>query len=293
MRNRTDRPSARALARAVTPLSRPRALRLLICALVLGAVAVAPGLAGGDAPAAKLDVVPDGNGTVTVSPAPSDGGPCAGSADDLLDCTYDVAPSADVTLTATTPEGSGSTFVGWSDARCPGTGSCTLRIDSDWQSVTALFSPQRVKVKATGPGNVTKPSGDECPAVKEGQRQFLDCGRVPILSQITLRANPNDPTVVPMWEPSLCEPPAPKKGDTLCTLNVLGPTLGKVGFNDEPGGDVKPTIRVTFRVLKQGSGRGTVRSQSLDCGTRCTIDGHFGDRETLVADPAPGSTFTR
>jgi hypothetical protein len=297
MRNRSDRPSARAFALAAMPTARPRQLRLLICVLALLAPVAAPGVAGAAPPdpaagalTAKLDVVPDGDGTVTIDPAPAGAVACTGSPDELRDCAYDVEPGAEVTLTAT-PTGSGVTLWGWSDARCPGTGSCTLPIDSDWQSVTALFSPQRVKVRSVGPGTVTTAAGAECQPTQEGRRRFLDCGRFEINTQVTLRANPSGPAVVPTWEGSLCDAPAPKRGDTLCTLSVYGVTWGSVGFDDEPGGDFSPTIKASFRVLKQGSGSGTVRSDSLDCGRRCAIEQYFGQRETLVADPAPDSTF--
>ena len=314
MRNRSARPSARARpgshadrpAAAVPPPDlRARALRARRHARVARA---APPDAARDAPPSTLDVVPDGNGTVTIESAAAAAVVCTGSPDtrsleNLEHCAYDVAPGQEVTLTATPnaepPEVEPkTTFVGWSDARCPGTGPCALRIDSDWQSVTALFSPQRVTVKSHGPGTVTTPTGDECRPAQDGRRRFLDCGRFPILSQVPLQAkpsepqNPSDPPVSVTWEPLLCDSPAPKQGDLLCTLSVIGPTEGRVFFNDEPGGDLNPTIRVSFRVLKRGSGSGTVRSESLDCGRRCDLDGHFGDRETLVADPAPGSTFT-
>ena len=300
MRNRTDRSSVRAIAQAATSAFRARALRLLLCVVALSALAVAPGPAAADAAAATLDVVPDGNGTVTVSPALAGAAPCAASPETpslekLRHCAYDVAPGQEVTLTATAnpepPEVEPkTTFFGWSDARCPGTGPCTLRIDSDWQSVTALFTPQPVTVKSRGPGTVITQGGAECLSLNDGR--LRDCGRLPILSRVTLEAWTFDPAVGVTWEPLLCDTPAPEKGDVLCTLSVLGPTQGKVGFDDEPGGDVNPTIRVIFRVLKQGSGSGTVRSESLDCGRECALDGHFGDRETLEAEPAAGSTFT-
>jgi hypothetical protein len=315
MRNRSDRRSARALAPGATSTATPRWLRLLVCALALcvlalcalvalaGVAGAAPADPGADAPTATLDVVPDGNGIVIVSRARAGAATCAGSPDKLGHCAYVVTPGEEVTLTAApnveppdvNPK---TTFAGWSDARCPGTGPCTLRVDSDGQSVAALFSPQRVKVKSIGPGTVTTAAGGSCDSRQEGDETFLDCGRFPIMSQVTLQANPSEPEepweppVVVTWEPSLCESPAPKKGDLLCTLSVYGPSEGKVGFDDEPGGDVSPTISVTFRVLKQGSGAGTVRSGSLDCGRQCALDGHFGDRETLLADAAPGSTFT-
>jgi len=289
--------------RAASPTADPRRIRRpLLLALALCALAAAPATAGADPPAASLTVVPDGNGTVTVAPAPGGPAACVGTPDKLVPCAYGVESGETVTLTAT-PNAEPpavqppTAFVGWSDARCPGTGPCTLPVDTDAQTVTALFSPQRVTVRSAGPGTVTTPDGTQCAPTVEGRRRFLDCGRFPVMSDVTLRANPSPPAdplgppVIATWEPLLCEAPAPVKGDLLCTVSVLGPTEGRVGFDDEPGGDLNPTISVSFRVLKRGDGSGTVRSASLDCGRRCAIDGHFGDRETLVADPEPGSTF--
>ena len=297
MRNRSARAaSCTTPLRAASPTADPRRLRRsLLCALALCALAAAPATAGADPPTATLDVVPDGNGTVTISPAPAGAAACVGSSLKLPHCAYAVATGETVTLTAApNPEAPEiqppTTFVGWSDARCPGTGPCTLPVDGDAQTVTALFSPQRVTVRSAGTGTVTTPAGD-CPSTVERGRRFLDCGRFPILSEVPLQANPLGPAVIVTWEPALCQAPQPVKGDLVCAVSVLGPTEGRVGFDDEPGGDLNPTISVSFRVFKQGDGSGTVRSASLDCGRRCAIDGHFGDRETLVADPEPGSTF--
>lgn len=310
MRNCSDRSSAAGMPRAATSTATPRWARFLIGALAICALGVAPGVAGAtrsapgaDAATAKLGVVPNGEGTVALDPTPAGKEACVGtpdelqywgSPDELQYCEYDYDRGQEVTMTAVSNV-AGTTFVGWSDARCPGTGPCTLRMDTDWQSVTALFSEQRVKVAFGGPGmgTVTTQDGRVCPPGPEGQRPwFFDCGRFPLMSQVTLRANPSgSPPSIPTWEGSLCDPPAPKKGEELCTLTVYGVRWGSVSFDDDPGGDFSPTVSVHFRVLKQGSGSGTVRSESIDCGRRCAVEKFFGDRETLVADAAPGSTF--
>jgi hypothetical protein len=295
MRNRVA-PAACTLAGHTAPSGRTRRRRPLICALALGALAALPAPAGAD-PSATLDVVADGNGAVTISPSPPDGaGVCLGSLDALGECAYRMRGGEQVTLTAAPNADAAlvdppTTFVGWSDARCPGAGPCTLTMDDEPMTVTALFSPQHVTVDSVGPGTVTASTGATCVSTTEGPRTFLDCGRFPILSQLTLQANPSTPEVDVTWEPSTCDAPAPMPGDLRCTLTVLGPIEGQVGFGDEPGGASAPTIGVSFRVFKQGSGSGTVRGRALDCGSRCVSRGNFGDRETLVADPAPGSRF--
>jgi hypothetical protein len=49
---------------------------------------------------------------------------------------------------------------------------------------------------------------------------------------------------------------------------------------------------VRFRVLKQGSGSGTVRSGAVDCGNSCVSEQNFGTQQDLVADPDGGSNFS-
>lgn len=76
-----------------------------------------------------LSVTIAGSGTVTSAPA---GISCTTA------CSHEFEPKTTVTLTAT--PGLGSTFVGWSDASCPGTDPCTLMPTSD-TSITATFNP--------------------------------------------------------------------------------------------------------------------------------------------------------
>jgi hypothetical protein len=52
-------------------------------------------------------------------------------------------------------------------------------------------------------------------------------------------------------------------------------------------------VGVVFRVAKDGTGSGTVRSRSLDCGDSCDATLDFGDRQTLVATAERGSRFVR
>ena len=76
----------------------------------------------------NLTVGKVGTGTVTSSPAGID---CGGT------CVASVAPGAMLILTAT--PSMGSTFVGWSDAGCPGTGICSVTVNMA-TTITATFS---------------------------------------------------------------------------------------------------------------------------------------------------------
>ena len=105
----------------------------------------------------SLTIAKSGNGTGTVTSSPS--GILCGS-----DCaefyTYDEV----VTLTAS-PD-SNSTFNGWSETGCPGTGTCDVTMDQA-RSVTATFALDRHKLNVagigTGSGVVTSsPAGIEC-----------------------------------------------------------------------------------------------------------------------------------
>jgi hypothetical protein len=266
---------------------------LAICALVASPSAASPEppAAAADAETVELDVIPNGNGTVSRDPSRGGSAACAGSADELGHCSFDYARGEQVTLTAA-PNAPGVRFVGWSDQRCPGTGPCVLRMDTDRQSVTALFSPQRIRVAYGGPGTISTAENGPCrPAPEPDDVWLVECGEFEVLSRVTLRAEPTDSSMPPQWNATGCEPPAPKRGDTTCTVTVNSVTWANVIFGGTPGGDMNPTVSVRFRIVKSGSGSGTVRSESLDCGTSCAIERRFGGRETLVAAPAAGSSF--
>lgn len=266
---------------------------LAICALVSPASAARAALlpAGVGNGTVVLDVIPDGNGTVLRDPVPVGQAECRGSDMLVLHCAYDYARGEQVTLTAE-PNVPDVSFVGWSDERCAGTGPCTLPVDTERQSVTALFSPQRVLVAIAGQGTVSAFPGSNCDALPNFPG-IVDCGNFPLFSQIVLRGTPESPQGhAPIWNGALCDPPAPKPGEPTCTVSVYSMRWASVGFGQEPGGEIAPYISVTFHVRKQGTGSGTVRSGSIDCGNSCVVEERFNHREQLVADPASDSTFS-
>ena len=107
-------------------------------------------------PAAQLDVVPSGRGSVTATiPAPGAGEQasqtCNGDAQGGVSCEYTYLPGREVTLVASPDTNEGpSSFVRWSDERCPAGPVCTLTMDAARQSIVALFTPQRVSVRVRG-----------------------------------------------------------------------------------------------------------------------------------------------
>jgi hypothetical protein len=300
----------RDVATAVTSrygAARAAARRTLLGALAIGALGGAaspapavPLATGLQAATVQLDVIANGEGTVSVSPAQT---PTLCDQTLRLPCDrYAYAPGQDVTLTAT---GAGlSTFVGWSDGRCPAGPTCSLPMDADRQSVTALFSLQKVLVVAGDAGTVTANDGTlatprECtPEDPPNPNDALGCGDFPLSSRVTLHAAAADPnTDTVFWDGSLCDPPVAQPDNQAdCTVSVFTSRWASVAFgppdsNTVPDG-IPTAVSVRFRVLKLGTGSGTVHSGSLNCGGACATEENFGERENLVADPAPGSTFT-
>jgi len=202
-----------------------------------------------------------------------------------------------VTLTAK-PEDP-SEFGFWSDDRCPPGPVCKLKVDSGKQTVVASFSPQLLVVdvanETSADARVTsQPAGSsplEAPFAACGIS--LWCREFPVSkeSEITLTAHGD----APFWgvgdEGDACDVVDGAKcvllpySERHVALRFGGPPVVLPG---EPG-----EVRVTFRVAKDGTGVGTVRSPLFDCGENCKATLDFGERHTVVADAARGSHFVR
>jgi List-Bact-rpt repeat protein len=276
--------------------------------LLAGALAVAAfGVAPAAARAGTLQVVPVGLGSVTVSPpattaVPSstevNSGLCAvtgtgGGRTDLGGaCTMTYPAGTTVTLQATggnDGDGPATTFRRWSDERCPASGSCTVTVGADDQTVAALFAPQRVSVIITdtsGTSTVTSAPGT-----------LGACS----LSSLCGDFDPDVPVTftavgaTPLWLANdsrrgvLCD----GVPDVTCHVLPAWPRWISAGFDGEaPQAAFPPEIDVSFHVGKTGSGSGTVRSGSLNCGGQCTTKAKFGASETFTATPDNGSRFT-
>jgi hypothetical protein len=244
----------------------------------------------------QLDVIPNGQGTVSPDPLPANRQPCRGSPQEPVHCPYVYAPGQRVTLTAT-PTGANTSFVGWSDARCPGTEPCTLALTDDVQSITAMFTPLRLLARTVGAGTVQPTSSDQpCPPTDDLDLPGRNCGDYPLFTQVTLRADRADPLdATPAWLTSQrrCDRSGTTAdGAPTCTVTMYSVRWTSVAFEGlDADTDIPPTVSVRFRVVKRGSGSGTVTGGSVNCGTECAADMGFGESETFVADTARGSTF--
>ncbi len=284
--------------------------------LIAGALAlVAFGAVPAAAHAGTLQVVPVGLGSVTVSP---DATLAAGDSPDCLPsgttgpkrtdlsgaCSLTYPPGTSVTLHATggaDGDGPPTTFRRWSDDRCPAADSCTLTVGTDDVTVTALFSPQRVTVRAAGlAGSVAvAPTGFlgglQPSCVLDGVTTPLDCHEdfdPDLAGPVTLTASPAPPASRWLGTSAsrgfLCDSVAGPG----CSVRPAWPRWASVGFGVDPEEpDGPPEVDVNFRVAKTGSGSGTVRSGSVDCGGQCTTKATFGANETFTATPDNGSRF--
>jgi hypothetical protein len=246
-------------------------------------------------PAAQLDVVPSGRGSVTATiPAAGAGEQasqtCNGDPQGGVSCEYTYLPGRHVTLVAS-PDTNTSSFVRWSDERCPAGPVCTLTMNEARQSIVALFTPQRVSVKLSGTGQVTStPAGLDCLGNSDPNVEVPCSGDFPLGTDVTLAAVDTSPLSpqLPAWYL-----PCDFGGAGACGITADRARWAAIGFGGQQPdiAQVPPTITVRFHILKAGSGSGRVQGGSIDCGGSCTVLRDFGARQTLTATPDAGSQF--
>lgn len=286
--------------------------RLILVALALASSAAATGPAR--AADATLQVVPVGHGSVTFTPAPKPSDPndpdacpsptiAIGSRTDLRSgsCTLTYNAGTVVTLVAhggaatTDPDpepGPATQFRGWSDDRCQpaGAAACSLWLEPGFQSIAATFSPQRVSWWVVD-GSVTSPPSPFPTVDCAGGSSTACVGKdYELGTSVTLTATgtawlekPNPTNALTMCDSAI---------GARCELSAVRPRWAAAASDPTAFQEsVPPEVLVRFRVRKAGTGSGTVRGQSLDCGTSCAVDETFGGSQTLQALPDPGSRF--
>jgi hypothetical protein len=238
-------------------------------------------------PSAKLEVWPNGEGSIALSPTPADARgepdatPCTGNIFLGTGCELYYLPGTTVTATATAA--AASTFLGWSARRCAGTGTCSLTLSRASSSLVARFTPLEVRVV---PGDydsgsiVSEPAGISCPPTCTA--------RFPFGSEVTLIAQPDPASPFLSWKFGCTLSPADPRRCTLTATNRpnwVGVALGEDKEIGRPA-----TLSVHFDVTREGRGR--VDGRELDCGAKCDHVYGFGSREELRATPAGGWRFT-
>jgi hypothetical protein len=238
-------------------------------------------------PRAKLQAWPNGNGAITLSPTPADAlgepepVPCMPDTFDTDGCELYYLPGTVVTASAAAA--APTTFVGWSDRGCAGTGPCTVTLSRDLTSLVARFTPLEVRVIRRGDGTgsiVSEPAGISCPPTCEAP--FL------LGSDVTLVARPDPAAPFLSWKFG-CTPASADPRRCVLTAtnrpNWVGVALGEDDTIGQPA-----TVSVRFDVTPEG--QGSVTGRELDCGNDCEHVYAFGDREELRATPAGGWRFT-
>jgi uncharacterized repeat protein (TIGR02543 family) len=216
-------------------------------------------------PGRVLTVTKSGTGGGIVTSAPP--GISCGS-----DCTETYLHGDSVTLTAT-PDGT-STFTGWSDPGCPGTGTCVVTMDAN-KTVNAEFTRitynLHVDRTLTGgaSGSVTSsPAGITC---------GVDCDQVydsGTSVELTAAADPGSRFV--SW--SGCDSVA----GSVCTVNMTTAKTATVTF-----------IKLwTLTVTTNGATQTTVQSDpsGINCDPTCTATFDHGQVVTLTR--SAGGLFT-
>jgi len=255
-------------------------------------VALAAGAGARAAALVELQVAPRGPGTVVASPAGVDlengntpvTAPCDDNEDDDS-CRWGFEQGTAVTLSATAE--TGKAFVGWSTPDCPGTGSCTLTLESGVTSIVALFSPLRLGVKYSDDDSGTVTIDRSANSCLDDQGDADACFELAPGSTVRLTATPATGHTFKGWNEG-CEP----RNERTCTIVVNDqPTWAGATFDDDDPPELPTRIKVQFRLTKTGNGGGQVTASKLDCGGQCTAQYDYGQTITLTARPDTGSLF--
>jgi hypothetical protein len=224
--------------------------------------------------------------------------------DGECEVTYQVEEGQSKSVQLTAVPGPSQTFHRWSAPECGTTPVCTveLRPGTDRPEVWAIFSPARFTVLIAGEGTVTGANGTiDCSYASGQPEPGPDCSESSFAAgtALTLSAQGSGGAAV-TWVFG-CDPGDDSHASS-CALRPENRYIG-VRFGDADGPAVPFQVFVSLRVVKTGSGTGTVTGEvtsdvgggDIDCGTTCVakppID--FGARVRLSAVAATGSHFVR
>jgi hypothetical protein len=240
-------------------------------------------------PRAKLQLWPNGDGAITVSPPPADwkGEPTPATCTPAnsfegTGCEFYYLPRTTVTASATAV--APSTFLGFSSAGCSKTSFCTITLSRDASSLVARFSPLEVRVIKDGNGTgsiVSEPAGIACPPTCTAS--------FPAGSQVTLVASPDPASPFFSWKFGCTVSTTDPRRCTLAVTNR--PNWVGLALGEDAQIGVPTTLAVLFDVARVG--KGLIKGLELDCGTKCEHRYVFGTREDLRARPSEGWRFTR
>lgn len=218
-----------------------------------------------------------GSGLSQVAPDPPDPCDVSWTRDNGRSCIYSVPEGTDVQIERL---GTGNLFR-WSVVECPGTGRCTVKMDSN-RTVVATFTPTRLALVVEGgdSGVVTSPEAN------------LNCSgngncatSVPAFAEVTFNATPAGD--FEKWSGACQEAGTEPK----CTLVLSGDDVVGAKFKDDDDvpNIIPPRQQAELKVVVEPSGAGKVvssrsrLSEAIDCGSNCKARFEQGERPTLTA----------
>ena len=231
-------------------------------------------------------VAVSGRGTCRIEDTRNNGRPCS----------FIVNEGDDLTLT---PQGTG--FVGWSVFECPGTGACTIDVDSD-RTVVATYTPTSLSVSVEG-SDLTDAQGNLIDGRVTSADGRIDCSgsdecrsrQYPAFSEVVLTASPA--SEFERWSGACQEAGT----SPTCTVLLSGNDVVGAKFRDDPDQPqlIPPRMRSQLRVAVEPAGSGTVNSsrsrlsEAITCNPTCKARFEQGEKVTLeaVANRAFGARF--
>jgi RTX calcium-binding nonapeptide repeat (4 copies)/Divergent InlB B-repeat domain len=239
-------------------------------------------------------VAVSGRGTCTIEDTRNNGRPCSYAVDEGTDLTF-------------TPQGTG--FVGWSVFECPGTGACTVDVDSD-RTVVATYTPTSLSVSVEGSDlldasgqPLVDAQGNPIRGRVRSADGLIDCSgsndcrslRYAAFAEVVLTASPA--SEFERWSGACQEAGT----SPTCTVLLSGNDVVGAKFRDDPDNPelIPPRMRSQLRVAVEPAGSGTVNSsrsrlsEAIACNPTCKARFEQGERVTLeaVANAAFGARF--
>lgn len=226
----------------------------------------------------------DGNVAVT-------GGPNCGvtqTRDNGQSCFYPVAQGQDVRLRPVDPTG----FVGWSVFECPGTGACTIKMDSD-RTIVATFRPTSLTAVVEGSDSADTVTSSDGKISCSGSNTCSN-STFEAFAEVKLTASPA--AGFDKWSGACQE----ARASPTCTLLLSGDDVVGAKFKDDPNDPpiIPPRQDAQLRVLVEPAGAGKVTSsrsrlsEAINCTPTCKAKFEQGERPTLTAETVRGSGST-
>jgi hypothetical protein len=268
------------------------------CSLTIDDGQFAPSVVASFQPAAELQAVTAGPGSLSISPVqPGLNELCqidAQQEDSASTCIQRYPTGAAVSLTAN-PD-SGAQFIGWSDYACAASSrTCTVRLAAGERYITARFSPVKLTVQGGAFGSVvvSPAPGGTC--------TFADGAppcEVLFRSGTTVTLHRQHPAPGSYWIGGCDGNVGGKLDADVCRLRLHGNELVGAGLDDVTA--IPPPRGSGLTVGRNGNGRGKITGRvlsaggTLNCGALCSISGLTRyDQILLTATALKGSHFVR